>query len=245
VEVPSTEVQNNFGRYLRLALFEDIIVTKNGKKKAVIKAFREPEEGPITVAEKAEAYDWRISYEDFLKLSEGSERRYEYIDGEVYLLTSPSYEHQAIVMEISNVLYNWFRGKGCRPLTAPFDVTLAKGDVKNVVQPDIVVICDTENTYEGKYTGVPTMVIEVVSESTRQRDLLRKLDLYFYGGVREYWIVNPMRKEVYVYRFQEQDIKEFHVYRETEKAQSTVFEGLEVPLGQVFASVFPDPSKAT
>mgnify|MGYP000984405713 FL=1 len=176
-----------------------------------------------------------MSYEDFLKLSEESENRYEYIDGEVYLLASPTYSHQNIVMELANVMYNWFKGKECRPLTAPFDVTLTKDGNKNVVQPDIVVICDIENINErDRYTGVPTMVVEVLSETTRQKDMVRKLNVYFFGGIKEYWIVSPLRKEVYVYCFTEQDIKEYRVYKEVEKAESMVFPGLEIPLEQIF-----------
>ncbi|MBA1334941.1 MAG: hypothetical protein HPY66_0562 [Firmicutes bacterium] len=239
MEISSTDAQNNFGRYLKLARFEDIIVTKNGKKTVVIKAFEEPEKGFSTIAEKAEGYDWKsekISYEDFLKLSEESENRYEYIDGEVYLLTSPSYDHQNIIMEISNVFYNWFKGKKCRPLTAPFDVTLTKDGNKHVVQPDIIVICDTENINERRrYTGIPTMLVEVLSESTQQKDMLKKLDLYFHGGIKEYWIVSPLRKEVYAYCFEEQDIKEYRVYKGAEIVQSMAFDGLEIPLGQIFA----------
>ncbi|MGI6554619.1 MAG: type II toxin-antitoxin system prevent-host-death family antitoxin [Bacillota bacterium] len=238
MEISSTEAQNNFGRYLKLAQFEDIIVTKNGKKAVVIKKYEEPRKSSLTSAEGAETYDWKsekISYEDFLKLTEESENRYEYIDGEVYLLASPSYDHQNIIMEISNAFYNWFKGKKCRPLTAPFDVTLIKDDNKNVVQPDIIVICDTENINEkGRYTGTPAMVVEVLSESTRQKDMLKKLDLYFHSGIQEYWIVSPFRKEVYTYSFEEKDIKEYLVYKETETAQSMIFEGLEISLRQIF-----------
>jgi len=239
VEISSTEAQNNFGRYLKLAQFEDIIVTKNGKKAVVITQYKEPGKSPENAAEEAESYDWKsekISYEDFLKLTEESENRYEYIDGEVYLLASPSYEHQNIIMEISNVFYNWFKGKKCRPLTAPFDVTLTRDDNKNVVQPDIILICDTENINErGRYTGTPTMVVEVLSESTRQKDMLKKLDLYFYSGVQEYWIVNPFSKEVYAYCFEEHDIKEYRVYKPSETARSMIFEGLEISLEQIFS----------
>lgn len=238
MEISSTEAQNNFGRYLKLAQFEEVIVTKNGKRAVTIKPYEESKKNSSTVAEKAEIYDWRsekISFEDFLKLSEESENRYEYIDGEVYLLASPSYDHQNIIMEISNVMYNWFKGKKCRPLTAPFDVTLTKDDNKNIVQPDIIVICDTENINEkGRYIGIPTLVVEVLSEATRQKDMLKKLNLYFSGGIKEYWIVSPFSKEVYVYCFEELDIKEYRVYKGKEIAHSTTFEGLEIPLAQIF-----------
>lgn len=173
MEITSTEAQNNFGRYLKLAWFEDIIITKNGKKTVVVRRYEDPGKDVSVVAERAESYSWdqeKITYEDFLMLSESSENRYEYIDGEVYLLASPTYDHQCIIMEISNVLYNYFKGKKCRPLTSPFDVTLSVSDNKNVVQPDMIVICDTENINEkGRYTGVPALVLEVLSDSTQKK----------------------------------------------------------------------------
>jgi prevent-host-death family protein len=239
LEVTSTQAQNNFGQYMKFAYFEDIIVTRNGKRTVVIKAYREEKEGVSQVAETAESYlveNQKVSYEEFLMLSEESENRYEYIDGEVYLLASPTYTHQNIIMEISNQMYQWFKGKKCRALTAPFDVTLLKEDNKNVVQPDIIVVCDTENVNEkGRYMGTPSLVVEVLSESTRRKDLIKKLDLYLQSGVREYWVVNPFNREVYVYFNEELDIKDYRTYKEKETARSVFFEGLEVPLEQVFA----------
>lgn len=240
MEITSTEAQNNFGRYIKLAQFEDIIVTKNGRNMVVIKPYEEPKKGLSTVSEKAEAYDWKnekISYEDFLKLSAESENRYEYIDGEVYLLASSCYDHQNIVVEMLNVMYNWFKGKKCKPLTAPFDVTLIKNEDKNVVQPDIIVICDLENINENRrYMGTPTLVVEVLSETTQRKDMVKKLDLYTCSGIREYWIVNPVHREVYVYCFEEFDIKDYRTYKGTETVRSSVFEGLEIPLQQIFVS---------
>lgn len=239
MEISSTEAQNNFGRYLKLAKFEDIIVTKNGKKTVVIKAYEEPEKDFSSAAEKAEDYNWKdekISYEDFLKLSEESENRYEYIDGEVYLLASPSFDHQNIIVEVINAMYNYFKGKKCRPLTAPFDVTLTADGEKNVVQPDIIVICDTENINEkGRYTGIPTLLVEVLSETTQKKDMLKKLNLYLCAGIKEYWIINPLRKEVYFYCFSEQDITDFRVYKGAEIVQSITFDGLEISLEQMFS----------
>lgn len=239
MEVTSTEAQNNFGQYMKFAYFEDIIVTRNGKRTVVIKAYKEEKESASHVAEMAESYkpeNQKISYEEFLMLSEESENRYEYIDGEVYLLASPTYTHQSIIAEILNLMYQWFKGKKCRALTAPFDVTLLKEDNKNVVQPDIIVICDTENVNEkGRYMGIPSLVVEVLSESTRRKDMLKKLDLYLQSGVREYWVVSPFNKEIYVYSIEEQDIKDYQAYKRNEVAQSIYFKGLEIPLEQVFS----------
>lgn len=132
--------------------------------------------------------------------------------------------------------YNYFKGKKCRPLTAPFDVTLTADGEKNVVQPDIIVICDTESINEkGRYTGIPTLLVEVLSESTQKKDMLKKLGLYLCADIKEYWIINPLRKEVYFYCFAEQDITDFRVYKGAETVQSITFDGLEIPLEQIFS----------
>lgn len=236
MRVPSTEVQNNFGKYLTIAMNEEVIVTRNGKDivKMVLCC------GESTVAEQAEEYlaggKRRVTYEEFLELTENSELRYELIDGEVFLLASPTYNHQTAILEIIVHFYNWFKGKSCRPLTSPFDVTLVKAnDNINVVQPDIIVICDTDKVDEkGKYKGIPTLAVEVLSESSRRHDMLRKLDLYMQTGVREYWMVDPVKKEIYVYTFKAQDIGDYRVYTQDSAVKSSVFEGLEIPLREIF-----------
>ncbi|NSW92665.1 MAG: Uma2 family endonuclease [Firmicutes bacterium] len=110
-----------------------------------------------------------------------------------------------------------------------------KGDNKNVVQPDILVICDTENIDEkGRYRGIPSLILEVLSETTKHKDMLKKLDLYVNSGINEYWIVNPFSKEIYLYYIQNKVIEDYKVYKNKEKAKSIMFEGLEIPLEQAF-----------
>lgn len=240
MEITSTEAQNNFGQYLKLAAFEEIIVTKNGKRAVVIKQYGK-ESSNSSICEKGEAYNFdssKITYEEFIMLSDRSDNRYEYIDGEVYLLASPTYDHQNIIVEILNILYQWFKGKKCRPLTAPFDVTLIKNkneDNINVVQPDILVVCDTDKVNDrSRYKGVPSLVVEVLSETTKRKDLVKKLDLYINSGVNEYLIVNPFNKEVYLYSFKDYEIVDYKVFKGTEIVHSIFFDGLTLPLVQIF-----------
>ncbi len=237
MKVTSTEVQNNFGKYLKIASeLEDVIVTRNGYEVAKIV----PCEERTAIAEEAANYifndRWKVSYEEFLKMVENSDLRYEYIDGEVYLLSSPVYSHQVAVSEIITTFQNWFKGKKCRPLTSPFDVTLMKGkDNINVVQPDIIVICDTDKIdTSGKYQGVPALTVEVLSRSTRSKDMLKKLDLYMQTGVKEYWMVDPVKKEIMVYNFEKHDIADHNIYTGDTVVKSKAFTGLEVRLADIF-----------
>lgn len=237
MKVSSTEVQNSFGKYLKIASeMEDVIVTRNGYEVAKIV----PCEERSVIAEEAANYifndRWKVSYEEFLKMVENSDLRYEYIDGEVYLLSSPVYSHQVAVTVIITTFQNWFKGKKCRPLTSPFDVTLMKGkDNINVVQPDIIVICDTDKIdASGKYQGVPALTVEVLSRSTRRKDMLKKLDLYMRTGVKEYWMVDPDKREVTVYNFEKHDIADHNTYIGDMVVKSKVFTGLEIRLLDIF-----------
>src|SRR5690554_2548245 len=204
--VNSTDLKNNLGKYLRLSAREEIIITSNGKKIAKLSAYEDigktPKNGNRILYEQAPVYDMtprKASYEEFLKLAADSNERYEYIDGEIYLLSSPKAIHQKILSELHFIFYNWFQEKKCRPFFAPFDITLKRNsDNINVVQPDLMVICDLEKNLDerGYYMGIPTLVVEIISESSRSKDLIKKLDLYMSTGVKEYWIINPLNQEV-------------------------------------------------
>jgi Uma2 family endonuclease len=181
MRVNATDLQNAFGKYLSLTMKEDIVVIKNGKSVAKLIHYAEPDY--LLLHEEAKQYNTprKISYEEYLALVNSSEQRYELIAGEIYLMASPSFNHQLVVNEIAWHFHNYFRGKSCRSLTAPFDVRLFGFATKfeedpNVVQPDVIVICDTDKvSVDNKYEGIPTLVVEVLSPSTKAKDMVIKL----------------------------------------------------------------------
>ena len=235
MEVSSTEIQNNFGTYLKLAQVENVYITRNGKRIAVLQYQKDKPEGLSETKADYRGGKPRVSAEEFWKFVEASENRYELIDGEVFQLASPSYEHQRITGEIFSQIHQWSKGKKCKPVTAPFDVTLFKDNMENIVQPDIVVICDPEKVNDrGRYQGIPTLVFEVLSESTRNKDMLKKLNLYMAGGVGEYWIINPWNREIYIYTFASGEISNYRVFKVKENADSEVLKDLNIPLEQIF-----------
>jgi prevent-host-death family protein len=239
VIISTTEIQNNFGKYLKLSEQEKVIITKNGKRVAMLVPYTENKDDECSmVGEGSPVYSGgiHVTYEEFLKITAESENRYEYVDGQIFLLASPLYPHQKAVREIFGEFIAWFRGKDCEPLISPFDVTLHKEQNVNVVQPDIFVICDREKIDgQGKYRGIPTLVVEVLSDSTRSKDLVKKLDLYMESGIKEYWVVNTSTAEIYIYVFADKDIESIVTYKGEETAKSIVFNGLGVHLEQVFS----------
>ena len=241
--VNATDLKNNLGKYLRASAREEIVITSNGRKVARLTAFEDAEKNAFYesyLKEKAEAYALlpkKVTYEEFLQITENSEDQYEYIDGEIYMMASPKAVHQQVLGELHGIFYNWFRGKQCRPMLAPFDITLKRSEEnKNIVQPDLMVICDLEEKLNEKnyYTGVPSLMVEILSESTRGKDSVKKLDLYMSTGVREYWIVNPFNREVTVFLFENNDVIKSAAYKNGENIISYIFDGLEVSLKSIF-----------
>ena len=241
--VNSTDLKNNLGKYLRLADREDIIITSNGIKIAILSAYEEIEKSVAQnslIKEGAEKYEFaprKASYEEFIQLTKNSDERYEYIDGEIYLLASPKTYHQKILGELHYIFYTWLQGKKCSPMLAPYDITLKRNEENiNVVQPDLMVICDLEEKLDERdyYMGIPTLVVEILSESTRSKDMIKKLDLYMSTGIKEYWIINPFNKEVSIYLFKENNISKNVTYKNHETAVSYHFAGLEVILDKIY-----------
>lgn len=138
--------------------------------------------------------------EDYWNLPEG--QRAELIDGKLYAMAPPNRIHQELVQQLSRTIGNFIASSNgfCKVYPAPFAVNLTAND-KTWVEPDISVICDTSKLSDRGCEGAPDWVIEVVSPSTQSRDYLKKLWLYQNTGVREYWIVNPIMKNVQVYTF--------------------------------------------
>ncbi len=273
--VPSTEMQNNFGKYLDLCRKEQIIITRNGRKRALLmhwphdtreEEVREPEAayaaGPGDTDDPGEAGGAdvdreangsaprtpnRVSYREFLELTENSEQRYELIDGVVYIPAAPVFRHQKI-LGLLHLLVVDFVGDSdtCTPVLAPFDIRLVREKVRrnrepdqddlNVVQPDLVVICDYSKDLNEKdqYWGVPDLAIEILSPSSRSKDSIKKVDLYMESGIKECWIVDPMNRAVTVHAFQDFELVESRVALEGRPVESACFPGLMVDVERVF-----------
>lgn len=241
MRVGTTDFQNAFGKYLSLVQQEDVIIVKNGKSVAKLVKYSEPEYFLIHEEGRSYRTNRKIGLEEYMALIESSDQRFELINGEVFLLASPSFTHQVVISEIAAHFYAYFRGKPCRSLTAPLDVRLFGYATKfeedpNVVQPDIVVICDEDKVNaDGRYEGIPTLVVEVLSPTTKGKDLAIKLPLYMKSGVSEYWVVDPLGKSVIQHVFTpERDIDRVQVVDKDGTIESYVFDSLAIGLREIW-----------
>lgn len=161
---------------------------------------------------------------DYYALSE--DIRAELIDGQIYYQAAPSRIHQEILSALHIKIGNYINSKGgpCKVYPAPFAVKLRE-DRKTIVEPDISVICDRDKLTDKGCTGAPDWIIEIVSPGNSSHDYIRKLNLYADAGVREYWIVNPMKSSIYVYHLEETKF-ETTAYTFQDKIKVNIYEDL-------------------
>ena len=108
-------------------------------------------------------------------------------------------------------------------------------DTKNVVQPDIVVICDSSKLDEKGCKGTPDLIIEIVSPASASIDNIKKMELYEKNGVKEYWIVHPIYKIITIYKITENGLYvKPEIYSEEDKIEVELLKGLTVDLSLVF-----------
>ena len=151
----------------------------------------------------------KYTYEDLQNFED--EKRYELINGELYLMSSPTTLHQKIIGEIHGQLYNYLKGKKCQSFVSPLDVCLSgvRNPKKeyNVVQPDILVVYDENKiTNNMGIQGAPDLIIEVLSPTSKKHDTFVKYNLYQYYGVKEYWIIDGEVGVIYQYIINEKNI---------------------------------------
>lgn len=180
------------------------------------------------------------TYEDLLSWDEAV--RYELYDGIPVVMFSPSDEHQEILGELYWQIKSYLRGKKCRAFFAPLDVRLFEqpGDspenVKTVVQPDLMVVCDPDKIDRRGIRGAPDLVIEITSPSTQRYDRLLKFNRYMRAGVPEYWIVDPDTRSVWVNILEDGVYHTAAVYTADSAAvvPVSVLEGCAIDLSTVF-----------
>lgn len=175
-----------------------------------------------------------FSYKD-IKEREG---QWELINGIPYLLASPSYEHQRMIGELHLQLANFFKDGECRVILSPFDVQLdeekSKDDSKNIVQPDLIVVCEPKKIMKNRLKGSPDLVIEILSKSTGLRDRNQKYYLYEKSGVTEYWMLDPSNRTVEVLGLTEGKYQLRKVFGPEDTLTSILFSNLEIDLSSVF-----------
>jgi Uma2 family endonuclease len=144
---------------------------------------------------------------------------------------APNLRHQSISRELTLQMGPFFAGGACDLFVAPTDVKLSDEDV---VQPDLLVVCEKEKRKPTHVEGAPALVVEILSPSTAFFDRAVKLDLYARHGVREVWLVTPYPASVEVFVLAGGRYSLARVFGKEDTLVSQTFPDLRIPLAKVF-----------
>jgi Uma2 family endonuclease len=172
------------------------------------------------------------TYRDYAALPESTP--YELIEGELVMTPSPTPGHQRVAKKISYAFIRHIEGKGLGEVFfAPIDVYL---DDHNTVVPDILVLKQGNPArVEAKFIrGTPDFIVEVLSPSNPDNDLTRKKRLYARFGVQEYWIADPVRKNIRAFWNGNQEFELRETGSGQVKIESELFPGLILDTGTIF-----------
>jgi len=145
-----------------------------------------------------------ISPEDYLEGEKLATVKHEYVEGRVFAMAGASDKHGLIVTNLSGQLYAQLRGKKCQSFTADMKVRIPAGlpnQELSFYYPDIVVACEPEKEPDAFFRAYPSLIVEVLSPSTRATDLREKRAAYLRIDPLEYFLlVETDRMDVTVYR---------------------------------------------
>jgi Uma2 family endonuclease len=175
---------------------------------------------------------WR--YEQLRQLSDNG-HRYEIINGTLYGVSAPTYDHQLTAGEL---FYHLQRFVGANRLgavdCAPCSVYLAED--AQLVQPDIVFWRGAAPAFDGyAYHGTPALISEVVAPQSKQHDRTVKFDLYEAAGVEEYWMADPATRTVEVYTLSSGEYALVARFGGDIQIHSTVLPGLTIRTNLLFS----------
>jgi Uma2 family endonuclease len=179
----------------------------------------------------------KLTYADYVALPDDG-LRHEIIDGEHYVSPSPATRHQRISRNLLYLLQGYLEAHPIGELfCAPFDALLSQFDI---VVPDLLYLSRERAGFltEKNLQGPPDLVIEILSPSTRSRDERLKRDLYERVGVEEYWVVDPLRDVIHVYRRDEpQRFGSPSLYARPNVLTTPLFPGLQLSVDKVLGPV--------
>lgn len=154
------------------------------------------------VQEPAPKYNY-YSPAEYLELERASDEKHEYFDGQIYLMSGASLKHGKVAINLVGKLHHYLEDKECRVLAETMRVASESRDA--YMYPDLLIYCDKEELEDDKFDTLlnPSVIIEILSPSTRSIDKGRKF-LYYQGipTLKEYFLIDTLKQRVYVFRKQ-------------------------------------------
>jgi len=183
----------------------------------------------VDIPERLEVY----TYEDYINLPDNG-KRYEIINGELYMVPAPTLGHQDTIGEFHLTIGLFLRTNPIGKIyLAPTDIIFSEIDV---LQPDLIFVSKEKfDILTGaNIQGAPDLVIEVLSPGTEKRDRTIKLKAYSKFGVAEYWMANDEGATVEIWRRQGKKLVFHALLDRTQTLTTPLLPGLEISLEKIF-----------
>ena len=174
-----------------------------------------------------------ISLDEFNKIQANYDGKAEYYNGQILFSSRTSMSHNRIVMGISSMLYNFFKGSKCTPYSEQIEVIFKNESETYKFLPDVFVMCEDASKRGESFTSVPKIVFEVVSPEYSDHDYFIKANIYQRFGVLEYNIVEQTGM-ITQYSLIDGSYRTPKVWNSKDTYISTVFPKLEIKLQDIF-----------
>ena len=147
----------------------------------------------MEVMEPAVSYQKQhYTIEEYLELEKYAEEKHEYYCGEIFAMSGPKLQHNLVVKNVKGHLWNMLRGNPCQPYGGNQRIHIPKNTF--FTYPDIVIVCGTPETLDNNDDNLlnPTVIIEVISATTRVYEKTTKFNLYKdIPTLKEYILIEP------------------------------------------------------
>jgi Uma2 family endonuclease len=177
----------------------------------------------------ADYYSWKFA------------ERVELIKGYIFKMSpAPNRIHQELIGELYLKLRNFLDKNSCKVYIAPFDVRLPRKskkdkDIYTVLQPDLCVVCDSSKLDKRGCIGAPDIVVEVLSPSNSKKELKNKYEAYEDAAVKEYWIVLPNEKAMFIYTLVNGKFTPSNLMASGDVVTSAILPGFQLDLAKLFS----------
>ena len=176
----------------------------------------------------------KLTVQDYFDLDAPEGERYELINGELIRLESPNLAHQETIIALGSRMHMFSHANELGiVLNAPFDVLLSDTDL---VQPDLL-FASNERAHirtPDNMQGAPDLLVEIMSISSARRDWRDKMKLYAKHGVKEYWIIDPINRIIWLMLLRRGALEIAGTYGEGDTVSSTALAGFSVKVDDLF-----------
>ena len=177
----------------------------------------------------------KFTIEEYLEYENASPEKHEYYQGEIFAMSGPKITHNIIAGNLFGELKQKLRGKSCQPFNSDQRIYIPQNSL--FTYPDISVVCGKVETKDDDEWNLlnPTVILEVLSSSTKSYDRGDKFKLYRdISTLQEYILVDSESIRIEAYYINKSGHWELEEYKKLEEIFSLKTLQLQIPLTEIY-----------